>query len=127
MRMYYYWVRTVKIRPRKACKYPNLRSFGWVSYDKVGVLYSRKLGNRSQARASDLITHPELWWNRIKLRLSTKAKKVSTLRGPAQLADLQGARCCVHPPNTLTYGVVGRTSDACYDRGRHFSSETVSE
>ena len=27
----------VKIRPRKACNYPNLRSFGWVSYDKVGV------------------------------------------------------------------------------------------
>ena len=33
----------VKIRPRKACRYPNLRSFGWVSYDKVGVLYSGKL------------------------------------------------------------------------------------
>ena len=28
----------VKIRPRKACRYPNLRSFGWISYDKVGVL-----------------------------------------------------------------------------------------
>ena len=34
----------VKTRPRKACNYPNLRSFGWVSYDKVGVLYSGKLG-----------------------------------------------------------------------------------
>ena len=34
----------VKIRPRKAFKYPNWRSFGWVSYDKVGVLYSGKLG-----------------------------------------------------------------------------------
>ena len=44
----------VKIRPRKACNYPNLRSFGWVSYDKVGVLFSEKLGNRSEARASDL-------------------------------------------------------------------------
>ena len=41
---------TVKIRPQKACNYPNLRSFGWVSYDKVGVLYSGKLGNRSEAR-----------------------------------------------------------------------------
>ena len=37
---------SVKIRPRKACDYPNLRSFGWVSYDKVGVLYSGKLGSR---------------------------------------------------------------------------------
>ena len=26
----------VKIRPRKACNYPNLRSFEWVSCDKVG-------------------------------------------------------------------------------------------
>ena len=38
----------VKIRPRKACDYPNLRSFGWVLYDKVGVLYSGKLGSRDQ-------------------------------------------------------------------------------
>ena len=52
---------SVKIRPRKACNYPNLRSFGWVSYDKVGVLYSGKLGNRSEARASDLRSHPGLW------------------------------------------------------------------
>ena len=59
----------VKIRPRKACKYPNLRSFGWVSYDKVGVLYSGKLGNRSEARASDLRSYPGLWWNRTKQRL----------------------------------------------------------
>ena len=61
---------SVKIRPRKACNYPNLRSFGWVSYDKVGVLYSGKLGNRSEARrASDLRSNPGLRWNRIKLRL----------------------------------------------------------
>ena len=62
---------TVKIRPRKACNYPNLRSFGWVSYDKVGVLCSGKLGNRSEdrARASDLRSYTGLWWNRIKLRL----------------------------------------------------------
>ena len=58
---------TVKIRPRKACNYPHLRSFGWVSYDKVGVLYLGKLGSRSEARASDLRSHPGLWWNRIKL------------------------------------------------------------
>ena len=35
---------SVKIQPRKACRYPNLRSFGWVSYDKVGGLYSGKSG-----------------------------------------------------------------------------------
>ena len=39
------------------------------AYDKVGVLYSGKLGNRSEARASDLRSHPGLWWNRIKVRL----------------------------------------------------------
>ena len=80
----------VKIRPRKACRYPNLRPFGWVSYDKVGGLYSGKLGNRSEARASDLRSFPGLWWKRIKLYLY-EGTKVSTLRGPAQLADLQGA------------------------------------
>ena len=55
----------VKIRPRKACNYPNLKSFGWVSHGKVGVLYSGKLGNRSE----DLRSYPGLWWNRVKLRL----------------------------------------------------------
>ena len=63
------FVTYVKIRPRKACKYPNLRSFGWVSYDEVGVLYSGKLGSRSEARASDLRIYPGLWWKRIKLHL----------------------------------------------------------
>ena len=88
-----------KIRPRKACNYPNLRSFGWVSYDKVGVSYSGKLGNKSEARASDLRSYPGLWWNRIKQHYyNRKEKKVSTLRGPAQLADLQGALCV--PPIT---------------------------
>ena len=53
----------VKIRPQKADNYPSLRTFGWVSYDKVGVLYSGKLGNSSEARASDLRSHPGLWWN----------------------------------------------------------------
>ena len=61
--------RGVKIRPRKACNYPNLRSVGWVSYDKVGVLYSGKLGNRSEARASDLGSYLGLRWKRIKQRL----------------------------------------------------------
>ena len=83
---------SVKMRPRKACNYPNLRSFGWVSYDKVGDLYSGKLGIRSEARASDLRSYPGLWWKRIKLHLY-EGTKVSTLRGPAQLADLQGALC----------------------------------
>ena len=79
----------VKIRPRKACKCPNLKSFGWASYDKVGVLYSGKLGSRSEARASDLGSYPGLWWKRIKLHLY-EGTKVSTLRGPAQLADPWG-------------------------------------
>ena len=39
--------------------------------------------------------------------VSTKENKVSTLRGPAQLADLQGALCV--PTYNLTNGVVGRT------------------
>ena len=60
---------SVEIRPRKACNYPNLRYFGWVSYDKVSDLYSGRLGNRSEARASDLGSYPGLRWNRIKQRL----------------------------------------------------------
>ena len=88
----------VKIRPRKACKYPNLISFGWVSYDKAGVLYSGKLGSRSEARAFDLRSYPGLCWKRIKLHLY-EGTKVSTLRGPAQLADLQGALCVPQPFN----------------------------
>ena len=95
----YYYSRipggVVKIRPRKACRYPNLRSFGWVSYDKVGGLYSGKLGIGSEARASDLRSYPGLWWKRIKLHLY-EGTKVSTLRGPAQLADLQGALSVPH-------------------------------
>ena len=50
----------VKIRPRKDCNYPNLRSFGWVWYDKVGVIYSGKLGSTSETRASDLMSSPRL-------------------------------------------------------------------
>ena len=81
---------------RKACHYPTLRSFGWVSYDKVGGLYSGKLGIRSEARASDLRSYPGLWWKRIQLHLY-EGTKVSTLRrGPSQWADLQGALCVPH-------------------------------
>ena len=36
-----------------------------------------------------------VWWKRIKLHLY-EGTKVSTLRGPAQLADLQGALCVPH-------------------------------
>ena len=86
---------SVKMRPRKAYRYPNLRSFEWVSYDKVSGLNSGKLGIRSEARASDLRSYPGLWWKRIKLHLY-EGTKVSTLRGPAQLADLQGALCVPH-------------------------------
>ena len=45
---------------RKACNYPNLRPFGWVSYDMVGGLYSGKLGSRSETRAFDLRSYPGL-------------------------------------------------------------------
>ena len=60
--------------------------------DKADVLCSGKLGNRSEARAFDLRSYPGLWWNRIKLRLY-EGQEGSTLRGPAQLVDLQGAPC----------------------------------
>ena len=86
-----------------------MRSFRWVSYGKVDVLYSGKLGNRLEARASDLRSYPGLWWIQIKLRLY-EGKKVSTLRGPAQLADLQEALCV--PTYNLTNGVV--ESLTCY-------------
>ena len=89
---------SVKIRPRKACRYPNLRSFGWVSYDKVGGLYSGKLGIRSEARSSDLRSYPGLWWKRIKKLHLYEGTKVSTLRGPAQLADLHAGGTLCPPP-----------------------------
>ena len=106
----------VKIRPRKACRYPNLRSFGWVSYDKVGGSYSGKLGIRSEARASDLRSYPGLWWKRIKLHFYEETK-VSTLRGPAQLADLQGALCVPHLLISHYYagGIVVRTPGLTMD------------
>ena len=42
-----------------------------------------------------LRSYPGLWWKRIKLHLY-EGTKVSTLRGPAQLVDLQGALCVPH-------------------------------
>ena len=51
---------SVKIWPCKAINYINLRSFGWVWYDKVGVIYSGKLGSTSETRASDLMSSPRL-------------------------------------------------------------------
>ena len=90
----------VKTRPRKACNYPNMRSFGWNSYDKVGVLYSGKLGNRSEARASDLRSRRGLWWNRIKLHLyegngSEYSPRTSSIGRPA------GGTLCPHQNLTL--------------------------
>ena len=79
----------VKIRPRKACNYPNLRSFGWVLYDKVDVLCSGELGNRSDAvSASDLRSYSGLWWKRIKQRLyegkeSEYSPRTSSISRPA--------------------------------------------
>ena len=94
------------MRPRKACRYPNLRSFGWVSYDKVGVLYSGKLGNRSEARASDLRRYPGLWWNRIKQRFyegkeSEYSPRTCSIGRPA------GGTLC--PPYNLTYATLDAT------------------
>ena len=60
---------SAKILPRIACHYLSSRSFRWVSHDVVGVSCSGKLGNRSEARASDHGSHPGLWWNRKKRRL----------------------------------------------------------
>ena len=93
----------VMMRRRKACNYPNLRSFGWVSYDRAGVLYSGKLGNRSEARTclrSQKLSGALVGSNKKATYHYTKAKKVSTLQGPAQLANLQGA-LCVPAPITL--------------------------
>ena len=86
----------VKIRPRNAWNYPNLRSFGWVSYDKVGVLYSGKLGNRSEARASDLKSYPGLWWNRIKLRLY-EGKESEYSPRTCSIGKPAGGTLCPHP------------------------------
>ena len=85
----------VKIRPRKVCNYPNLRSCGWVSYDKVGVLHSGKLGNRSEARASDLKSYPGLWWKRIKLRLY-EGKESEYSPRTCSIGKPAGATLCPH-------------------------------
>ena len=86
----------VKIRPRKCCYDPHLISLGWGSYDKVVVFYSGKLGNTSEARASDLTSYPGLWWNRIKLRLyagkeSEYSPRTCSIGRPA------GGTLCPHP------------------------------
>ena len=62
----------------------------------VGVLYSGNLGNRSEARASDLRSYPGLWWNRIKLRLydgkeSEYSPRTCSIGRPA------GDTLCAHP------------------------------
>ena len=97
------WNHSVKIRPRKACRYPNLRSFEWVSYDKVGGLYSGKLEIRSEARASDLRSYPGLWWKRINLHLY-EGTKVSTPR-TCSIGRPAGGTLCP-PPINFTSGVV---------------------
>ena len=95
------------------CNYPNLRSFGWVSYDKVGVLYSGNLGNRSEARASDLRSYLGLWWNRIKLRLYEGKENEYSPR-TCSIGRPAGGTLCPHlqlyriPPiktNSLTYHI----------------------
>ena len=51
------------MRPRKACNYLDLRSFGWgaVRMKRLAFyIHSGKLGNRSEARASDLGSYPGL-------------------------------------------------------------------
>ena len=48
----------------------------------------------------DLRSHPGLWWKLIRSHVSPKAKKVSTLRGPAQMADLQGT---LNAPTQYSY------------------------
>ena len=111
----------VKIRPRKACNYPNFISSAWVSYDKVGVLCSGKLGNRSEARASDLRSYPGLWWKRIKLHLyegneSEYSPRICSIGRPA------GGTLC--PP--LYFNMWHRRQDnACYDGGIPFFGENV--
>ena len=65
-------------------------------YDKVGVFYSGKLANRSEARASDLRSHPGLWWNRIKLRLY-EGKQTEYYPRPCSIGRLAGGTLCLHP------------------------------
>ena len=110
----------VKIRPRKACNDPKLRSFGLVSYDKVGVLCSGKLGNRSEVDRRHVPPISEAIRGSGGIEqsyVSTKEKKVSTLRGPAQLADLQGALSVPTYSLTVRYPRLGRSR-----RGRAFHS-----
>ena len=73
-----------------------MRSFGWVSYDKVGVLYSGKLGNRSGARASELRSYPGRWWSRIKLRLN-EGKESEYSPRTCPIGRPAGGTLCPHP------------------------------
>ena len=98
----------VKIRPRKACNYPSLRSFGWVSYDKVGGLcYSGKLGSRSETRASDLRSYWGLWWNGIEIRLYEEFESEYS-PWTCSVGRSAGGTLC-GPTYTFTCGVDGRT------------------
>ena len=70
----------------------------------MAVLYSGKLGNRSEARASDLRSHPGLWWNRIKLRLYEEGKESEYSPRICSIGRPAGGALCPHPV-TLQYNV----------------------
>ena len=98
----------VKIRPRKACSFPNLRSFGWVSHDKVGVVYSGISRNRSEARASDLRSYPALWWNRLLLRLY-EGNEGECFPRTCLIGKPAAGTLCLHPITFQINDVVGST------------------
>ena len=62
----------------------------------VGVSYSGNLASRSEARASDLRSHPGLWWNRIKLRLY-KGKQSEYSPRTCSLGRPAGGTLCPRP------------------------------
>ena len=78
----------------------------WLAF----LLYSGKLGNRSEARASDLKSHPGFWWNRIKLRLYEGRESAYSPRTCSIGRPAGGTQCprpitlqmaSSTPPNTL--------------------------
>ena len=75
-----------------------------VSYDKVGVLYSGKLGNRSEAHASDVRSYPGLWWKRIKLRLYEGNESEYSPR-TCSIGRPVGGTLCLPTYNVTTYFV----------------------
>ena len=99
----------VKIRPRKTCNYPNLGSFGWVSYDKVGVIYSGELGNRS-ARHVLPISEATRGSGGIELKATSlrRQRKWVLYARTCSIGRPAGGHS-VSPLNNLTNGVVGRT------------------